>query len=103
MISNMIARADVRDAVQRHAVESWLRDERRTAAELEAFAGVFPNANMMVSPNLLTPVATVQAADLAVKDRAALAVVDAWLNDPALGRSHALLRGTRVRLQQFGP
>lgn len=101
MISNMIARADVRDAAQRGQVETWLRDERRTAAELQAFAGVFPNANQMVSPNLVTPVATVQGTDLAAKDRAALEVVNAWIADPALARSHGLLRGTHARLKEF--
>ena len=101
MISNMIARADVRDSAQRQALESWLRDEHRTAAELEAFAGVFPNANMMVSHNLLTPVVTMQGTDRAAKDRAALEVVNSWLNDPAFSRSRELLRGTQARLTEF--
>ncbi len=101
MISNMVARADVRDPAQRQQVEAWLKDAKRTAAELAGFAGVFPNANQMVSNNLITRVATFQAADLAVQDRASLAVVNAWLSDPAFSRSHELLRSTRQRLEEF--
>jgi hypothetical protein len=103
MISNMIARADVRDPVQRELVEKYLLDERRTAAELQAFAGVFPNANQFVSRNLLTHMATVGGGTLAVADRAALDVVGSWLTDPRFSRIHALLRETHERLNTFVP
>lgn len=52
MLSNMIARADVRDPVQKQALETYLLDPKRTAEELRGFASVFPNANVAISQNL---------------------------------------------------
>ncbi len=101
MVSNMVARADVRDSAQRRLVEDYLLDEKRTAAELQAFTGVFPNANQFVSPNLLTKVVTVSGSELAAHDRVALEVVNTWLDDPRFVRVHASLQGTRERLKSF--
>lgn len=101
MISNMLARADVRDAEQRQAVESYLLDEKRTADELAGFAGVFPNANIAVSDNLLTKPSTINGSDLIERDRAALHVVTAWLKDSRFSRSHLPLRETYRRLREF--
>lgn len=101
MVSNMVARADVRDPAQRRLVEDYLLDEKRTAAEVQAFTGVFPNASQFVSPNLLTKVATIPGAELTARDRGALQVVEAWLGDPRFSRIHASLLGTRGRLRSF--
>lgn len=101
MVSNMIARADVRNAPERAAVEKWLLDERRTVAELQGFAGVFPNANQMVSYNLLTETVTLDGAAGALRDRGALKVVEEWLIDPRFSRVQDLLRETRERLREF--
>ncbi len=101
MLSNMIARADVRDAVQRQALETYLLDQQRTAAELQGFASVFPNANMAVSENLLTHSATIDGSELAAKDRASLETVAKWLADPRFERVHDTLRQSYQRLKGF--
>ena len=86
MVSNMVARADVRDPAQRRLVENYLLDEKRTAPEVQAFTGVFPNANQFVSSNLLTKVPAIPGTELAARDRAALEVVHAWIVDPRFSR-----------------
>lgn len=53
--ANFFARADLRDPQQKALLESYLLDPRRSAQELQTFAGIFPNANYMISNNLLTP------------------------------------------------
>lgn len=102
MLSNMVARADVRDPVQKEAVEVYLLDPKRTAEELRGFASVFPNVNMAVSDNLLTRAATVEGADLADRDRASLAVVAAWLADARFARWREPLQQSYQRLTGFG-
>ena len=101
MVSNLVARADVRDPAQRRLVEDYLLDEKRTAAELQAFTGVFPNANQFVSPNLLTKVAAIPGAELAARDRVALEVVTSWVHEPRFDRIQGALRGTHERLKSF--
>jgi hypothetical protein len=101
MISNMIARADVRSAVQRQALETYLLDPKRTAEELRGFASVFPNRNIAVSDNLLTRVATINGEELALKDRASLEAVAAWLADPRFAKLEVMLRQSYNRLLGF--
>ncbi len=101
MLSNMIARADVRDAAQRRAVETYLLDPKRTADELRGFASVFPNGNIAVSDNLLTRVATINGEELALKDRASLEAVAAWLADPRFAKLEITLRQSYKRLLGF--
>lgn len=50
--------------------------------ELQSFAGVFPNANFMISHNLLTQNVTLDGETLRQRAQAALAVVNQWLVDP---------------------
>jgi hypothetical protein len=99
--ANYLARADVRDAAQRAAVEGYLLGARTTPQELDTFAGLFPNANYMISNNLLTQNATPTGAELAERDRAALATVDAWLADPRFAAQRPRLEKLRTRLQTF--
>lgn len=101
VISNMMARADVRDAAQRQAVDAYLIDRSRTPEELRAFAGTFPNASVAVSSNLVTRQKAIPEEDLIKRDRAALEVVAAWLSDPRLERAHPALRETHQRLSRF--
>jgi hypothetical protein len=101
MLSNMIARADVRDATQRQAVETYLLDPKRTAEELRGFASVFPNANIAVSSNLLTQSPTVQGADLADRDRVSYALLSSWLTDQRFKQSHEVLRTIVMRLESW--
>src|SRR5439155_5381320 len=74
--ANYFARADVRDLQQRQIVERYLLDSAHGAAELETFAGIFPNANFMISHNLLTQPATPDHAALAGRDAESLRVVE---------------------------
>ncbi|WP_395746072.1 hypothetical protein [Prosthecobacter sp.] len=85
-------------------MESYLLDDKRTPEELRGFAGVFPNANVAVSDNLLTPSASLKGDELAAKDRAALEILAGWLSNPAFSRSHPMLLRTYQRLRGFvGP
>lgn len=99
--ANYFARADVRDPAQRALVETYLLDPRRTPEELDTFAGIYPNANFMVSNNLLTRTATPAHDDLAAHDREALRVVETWLADPRFAAQHARLETMRTRLRSF--
>lgn len=99
--ANFFARADVADGAQRATVERYLLDARRPAEELRTFAGLFPNANFMVSQNLLTPTVTPDRATLAARDRAALRAVNEWLADARFAPLRAELERTRARLEKF--
>lgn len=101
MLSNMMARADVRDEIQRRAVETWLLDAARGPAEVQAFCGIFPNANYMVSSNLLTPSFSEPDAGRLEKDRAALEAIIGWLNDPRFTNLHSHLERAAERLRGF--
>lgn len=101
MLSNMIARADVRDPAQWQAVETYLLDPKRTAEELRGFASVFPNANVAVSQNLLTQAPTIQGADLAARDQSTLEVASAWLVDERFKNIREPLRVIVMRLENW--
>jgi hypothetical protein len=100
--ANYFARADVRDAGQRRVVEEYLLNPVISAAELQKFAGLYPNANYMVSQNLLTRVQTPTQAELAARDRQALAVVNEWLQDARFAGRRRELEAMRRRLEGFG-
>ena len=82
MVANLFARADVRDPEQRLALERYMLEPGRSEQELAALAGVYPNANRMISNNLLTGKGSQSGESIIAHDRAALAIVGAWLNDP---------------------
>jgi hypothetical protein len=96
--ANYFARADVSDAAQRRLLEAYLQDPARTPVELRAFAGVFPNANFMVSQNLLTTSVTIDGATLRRRDQAALEAINEWLNDPRFAAWRESLLKLRDRL-----
>lgn len=99
--ANFFARADVSDSIQRELVESYLLDPAHNAAELQTFAGVFPNANFMISPNLLTSNSTLDGATLSRRDQAALEVVNQWLADPRFRKANPALQTMKSRLMEF--
>ncbi len=101
MLSNLMARADVREEVQRSALESYLLDARRTEEELTSFAQVFPNANFHISNNLLTQTEGIDGVSLAERDRDTLEVVRGWLADERFARIHPALRVAEARLGRF--
>ena len=99
--ADYFARADVSNAAQRGIVENYLLDAVRSPAELQAFAGVFPNANFMVSQNLLTESKTLDHATIVSRDAASLKVVNAWLADARFEKIRPQLIKLQTRLEQF--
>lgn len=101
MVANLFARADLREPAQQQLVRDYLLDPARSAPELAAFAGVFPNNNYAVSNNLLTETRTPRGDELAVHDAAALAIVESWLAEPAFEPVKRYLATMRERLANF--
>lgn len=99
--ADYFARADVRDPQQRQVLETYLLNPQLSAAELDTFAGIFPNANFMISNNLLTQSATPDHASLAGRDAESLRVVQAWLADPRFSNVQPALSKIAMRLQEF--
>ena len=99
--ANLFARGDVRDPRQKALLETYLLDAGRSAQELQTFAGVYPNANYMISNNLLTQSPTVDNQELVAGDRAALEVVDGWIADPRFAKLTPQLAVIRSRLATF--
>lgn len=101
MTAQQFARADLRDESQREIVARWLLHPERTATELNAFAGVFPNHNQFVSNNLLTRDTASAGADLAAHDREVLEVVTSWADDPDFKPLNEHLSVMISRLESF--
>ncbi len=99
--ANYFARAEVGDAAQRALLESYLLDARRSPEELKTLAGLFPNANFMISQNLLTTVSTPDRATLAARDQTALRVVNEWLAEARFSALKPQLEQMRARLENF--
>lgn len=99
--ANYFARADVRDPQQRAVLEQYLLDPQRTAEELQTFSGLYPNANFMISNNLLTETVTPGQGHLIQHDREALAVVGSWLDDPRFASIRPHLEQMHSRLNTF--
>ena len=99
--ADFFARADMRDPAQKNIVESYLLNPQISAAEIADFTGIFPNANYMISQNLLTPAPTPSRADLTGRDAASLQAIQAWLGDPRFAHLQPHLQPALVRLQQF--
>jgi len=99
--ANYFARADIRDPAQRQVLESYLLDTRISPSELETFVSLFPNANYMVSQNLLTPTPTPDHASLVSRDAESLRLVKEWLNEPRFERLRLQLTKAQARLEQF--
>jgi len=99
--ADYFARADVRDPQQRQVLESYLLDSRIGPAELAQFAGIFPNANFMISLNLLTSTPTPDHTALVNRDAESLRVVQEWLNDPRFANLRLQLEKAKFRLEEF--
>jgi hypothetical protein len=99
--ANYFARADVGDGEQRRLVEAYLLDAARSPTELQTFAGVFPNANFMISHNLLTENKTLDGATLRQRDQAAIEAVNQWLGDPRFAALKQPLTTMQRRLAEF--
>lgn len=101
MVANLFARADLRDPAQQHLVRSYLLDPTRTAAELTAFSGIYPNANFTVSQNLLSENMSLTGSEITTRDAAALEIVNTWLADPAFLPVKSHLTTMHQRLTTF--
>jgi hypothetical protein len=101
MTAQQFARADLRDPAQQAIVKSWLLDPARSAAELNAFSGTYPNNNQFVSNNLLTRSTPTSGTDLAAHDREVLEIIRAWQNESAFQPVAEHLRTMTSRLEQF--
>lgn len=99
--ADYFARADVRDPQQLQLVENYLLNPQISASEINTFANIFPNANYMISPNLLTQTATPAGNTLASIDSASLQAVQQWLSDPRFASLRPSLESTEARLQQY--
>jgi len=99
--ADYFARADVRDPQQRQVLEGYLADSRIGGAERDQFAGVFPNANFMISQNLLTTTATPDHSALSARDAESLRVVQEWLNNPGFTALRPQLEKMKSRLEVF--
>lgn len=99
--ADFFARADVRDPAQRRILEKYLLDSNLSPAELTVFAGVYPNANYMVSANLMTPVSIPNHATLDARDHTALAVAKQWLSDHRFTTVQPALNTIVSRLEIF--
>lgn len=101
MLAGFFARADVRDAAQRDSLEAYLSSNARSEKEWTAFASVFPNANALVSENLLTSASEATPGSLADHDRDALIWTEALLKDARFTGHVADLQRIQTRLSQF--
>ena len=99
--ANYFARGDVRDPRQRQILEDYFSNPKLSAVELEAFAGTFPNANFMISPNLLTQNHTPDHASLVGRDAESLRVVQQWMADPRFAKQRSALEKISRRLEEF--
>jgi hypothetical protein len=99
--ANYFARADVRDPQQRQILENYLLNPQIGAAELNTFAGVYPNFNFMISANLLTPTPNPEPTTLVARDREALRVLEKWLADARFAKLSPVLEKVRTRLESF--
>jgi hypothetical protein len=99
--ADFFARADVRDAQQLQVLQGYLLNPAISTTELQTFAGIFPNANYMISPNLLTQNVTPDHDALVSRDAQSLAVVQQWLADPRFASLVPELQKISARLQLF--
>jgi len=99
--ANYFARADAGDARQRALLENYLLNPQLSAAELKTFAGLYPNANYMISYNLLTRTETPSHDELVRRDRDALNAVQGWLADARFEKLQPQLQTMSDRLTKF--
>jgi hypothetical protein len=99
--ADFFARADVRDPQQRQVLETYLLNPALSAGELQTFAGIYPNANFMISPNLLTQTPTPDHNSLISRDAQSLAVAQQWMTDPRFSSLQPALQTITARLRNF--
>jgi hypothetical protein len=101
MRADYFARLDARDPAQRAVLESYLLSPQLGAAELNQFAGVYPNANFKISNNLLTRSQTPNYGTLKERDTEALRLTQEWLADPRFAGLKPQLAKIKGRIETF--
>lgn len=96
--ASLFARADVRQPRQLAALEAYLRRRDVPAAEFAHFGALFPHYDLAVSWNLLTPTPSRSLNDMLAHDRAALAVLTRWVDDPVFAPSQDAVRAAERRV-----
>ncbi len=96
--ADYFARADVRDPQQKQILKNYLLNPQISPAEIDAFVGIFPNANYMISPNLLTQSQTPNHAALVNRDAESLLAVRDWITDPRFAQMLPSLQKMQARL-----
>ena len=99
--ADYFARANVSDPQQLQVLQNYLLNPAISDGELQTFAGIFPNANFMISDNLLTQNVTLTHDALANLDAQTLATVQQWESDPRFTRVATELQTIAQRLQGF--
>ncbi|HKQ39103.1 MAG TPA: hypothetical protein VJ063_13585, partial [Verrucomicrobiae bacterium] len=99
--ANYFARANLSDAQQRTVVETYLLDPARLPSEINTFAKLYPNRNLMVSYNLLTTASRPDPSPQMSRDRFALRVLDDWMDDPRFTKLKPQLENMKARLDSF--
>jgi hypothetical protein len=99
--ANYFARADVRDPEQRAILQRYLLDPSRISEELRTFGGIYPNANLMISTNLLSRSEAPARSEIIAHDREALMVVEEWLGDQRFDSIRETLEHIHSRLRNF--
>ena len=99
--ADYFARANVTDPQQLQVLQNYLLNPQITPAEIDTFAGIFPNANYMISPNLLTQSQTPDRNALVSRDAASLNVVQGWLGDPRFANLTPALQKIQMRLRDL--
>jgi hypothetical protein len=97
--ASLMARAEVDDPRQMDLVDGYLRREDVSATEIAEFLRLFPLRSATTGYRLYgSPPAPYHADQIAAGDRAALILVDRWLDDPGLAAHHAEFQALKKRL-----
>lgn len=99
--ADYFARADMSNPQQLELIQNYLLNPQTSAAELQQFAGIFPNGNFMVSDNLLTESPVLDPGEIKRRDAASLNAVQTWITDPRFAKVQPELQRIQTRLQEF--
>lgn len=96
--AGLMARADIGDERQRLAVEAYLARSDLSTGEAEKFFSLYPNVNAPIAHTLMSTLRTPGIAEIAHRDRAALAKVRDWRTQPTYARWAESIASAETRL-----
>lgn len=99
--ADAMARADLTRTADVEAVGRYLQSSIVDPQEFALFAENFPHAGQFAGPGLATTFSPISMAQLAKRDAHALAVIDAWMRDPAFEQRRSELSHIYQRLQRL--